>query len=53
MRFEAYIEHQLDKVEASDVTPEERQFMRRMMYTMYANPLKNKVAALSGCTVNA
>ena len=53
VRFEAYIEHQLDKVEASDVTPEERQFMRRMMYTMYANPLKNKVAALSGCTVNA
>lgn len=45
--FETYIEHQLDKVEASDVTPEERNFMREMMFTMYANPLKNKVAALN------
>ncbi len=44
--FETYIEHQLDKVEASDVTPEERDFMRKMMYTMYANPLKNKVTAI-------
>lgn len=53
VKFEAYIEHQLDKVEASDVTPEERQFMRRIIYTMYANPLKNKVAALAGNAIEA
>lgn len=46
--FEAYVDHQLDKVEATDVTAEEREFMKRMMYTMYANPLKNKVEASKG-----
>lgn len=44
-KFEAYINHQLDKVDVKDVSPEEREFMRRMMYTMYSNPLKNKIAA--------
>lgn len=44
-KFEAYINHQLDKVDVKDVTAEEREFMRRMMYTMYSNPLKNKIAA--------
>jgi len=44
-RFEAYIRHQLDKVDVADITDEERVFMSRMMYTMYSNPLKNKMAA--------
>lgn len=43
--FESYVEHQLDRVEADDVTVEERDFMRRMMLTMYANPLANQLAA--------
>ena len=43
--FNAYISAQLDRVEVSDVTPEEREYMRSMMLTMYANPLKNQLAA--------
>lgn len=46
-RFDRYIQGQLDKVEADDITAEEREFMRSMMLTMYANPLKNKLSALS------
>lgn len=41
--FDRYIEGQLDKVDIPDVTPEEREYMRNMMLTMYANPLKNKL----------
>ena len=44
-RFDAYIQGQLDKVEADDITPDEREYMRQMMLAMYANPLKNKLAA--------
>ncbi|MDE7375886.1 MAG: acyltransferase [Muribaculaceae bacterium] len=46
-KFDAYLDGQLDKAngEISDVTAEERDYMRRMMLTMYANPLKNKLAA--------
>ncbi len=43
--FEAYLEHQLDKVDVPDITPADREFMRKMMYTMYANPLENKIKA--------
>jgi hypothetical protein len=43
--FNDYIERQLDRVEVADVTAEERAFMRRMMLTMYANPLTNQLAA--------
>lgn len=49
-RFDAYIQGQLDKVEAEDVTPEERDYMRQMMLAMYANPLKNKLAAQAMCS---
>ena len=43
--FENYINTQLDKVELDDVTPDEREYMYSMMLTMYANPLKNQLAA--------
>ncbi|MDE6332452.1 MAG: acyltransferase, partial [Muribaculaceae bacterium] len=45
-RFDNYINGQLDKVDIADVSAEEREFMRHMMLTMYANPLKNQLAAL-------
>lgn len=45
--FDAYVDRQLDRVEAENVTPEEREYMRRMMLTMYANPLSNQLAAIS------
>lgn len=43
--FLAYIENQLDKVRLTDVSPLDRQYMREMMFTMYSNPLKNKLRA--------
>ncbi len=43
-----YFNRQLDKVDLSDVTEEERGFMWQMMLTMYANPLRNKLRALLG-----
>ena len=33
------------KVDVTDITPEEHSFMRRMMLTMYSNPLRNQLAA--------
>lgn len=43
--FDEYIARQLAKVEVDDITADEMQFMRSMMLTMYANPLKNQLAA--------
>lgn len=34
---------QLAKVDLDDITPDEMNFMRQMMLTMYANPLTNKL----------
>lgn len=49
--FTDYIEGQLSKVEitGSDISELDRSFMREMLLTMYANPLKNKLAADSKC----
>lgn len=44
-----YIEGQLDKIDAPDITIQERNFMRTYMYTMYANPLRNKLLATGFC----
>lgn len=44
-----YIETQLDKVDIEDLSDLDRHFMREMMLTMYANPLRNKLAAESHC----
>lgn len=52
-RFIAYVEHQLEKVDVKDISPDERYFMRMMMFTMYANPLKNKLEALDRCKQHA
>lgn len=43
--FDKYLEGQLDKVELPDITPDERDFMRQQILTMYANPLKNQLIA--------
>lgn len=43
-KFNEYINRQLDKVDVPDITAEERQYMREMMLTMYANPLKNQLS---------
>lgn len=44
--FENYINRQLSKVDLPNVTGEENSFMREQMLTMYANPLRNKLAAM-------
>lgn len=44
--FEEYIRGQLERVDVPDITPEEHCFMRQMILTMYANPVKNQLAAL-------
>lgn len=44
--FNSYIESQLGKVDLPDVSAEEREFMRDQIMRMYANPLRNKLAAL-------
>lgn len=41
-QFLQYVENQLDKVDVP-ATEEDRDYMRQMIYTMYANPLKNKL----------
>lgn len=43
-----YFNKQLDKVELTNVSVEERDFMMEMMLIMYANPLKNKLKAILG-----
>lgn len=45
--FEEYIDEQLDKVDLPDISSEDRAYMKEMMLTMYANPLKNKTNANS------
>lgn len=45
VRFEDYITSQLAKVDVPDITDDERSFMRATMLHMYANPLKNQIAA--------
>lgn len=47
--FKKYVDTQLAKVDVPDITPEEADFMRQTMLTMYANPLKNHLAAGGAC----
>lgn len=42
-RFVAYVENQLKKIDI-ETTEEEKEYMRNMIYTMYSNPLKNKLS---------
>lgn len=43
--FREYIDRQLDRVDLPDITDEERDYMHHMMLSMYANPVKNQLAA--------
>lgn len=45
-----YFNSQLDKVDLTDITSEDREYMWQIMLTMYANPLRNKLKALLGGT---
>lgn len=48
-QFNDYINRQLDRVDVPDVTADEREYMRGMILAMYANPLKNQIAAGGVC----
>lgn len=43
-----YFDTQLTKIDVENTTDEERAFMREMILTMYANPLKNKLKSILG-----
>lgn len=43
-----YFNRQLAKVDISDLSEEERNYMMEMMLVMYANPLKNKLKTILG-----
>lgn len=43
--FNKYAEAQLNKVDIDDINSEEREFMRKMLLTMYSNPVKNQLLA--------
>ncbi len=44
-RFDEYLSRQLDKVDLPDISEEERGFMKTRILEMYANPLRNRLAA--------
>ena len=46
-RAEEYVASRLAKVDLPHITDEEREYMRMMMLTMYANPVRNQEAARS------
>lgn len=43
--FDKYLNGQLDKVDVPDITPEEREYMRQTVLSMYANPVRNNRTA--------
>lgn len=43
--FDDYIHSQLAKVDVPELTDDDREYLYEMMLTMYANPLRNKIAA--------
>ncbi len=45
--FTEYINSQLDKVKLDSISSLDREYMHQMMLHMYANPLRNKLAASS------
>ena len=42
-KFMNYVENQLNKIDI-ETSEEEKDYMRNMIYTMYSNPLKNKLS---------
>lgn len=44
-KFDDYLTGQLNKVDVPDITPDELEYMRQLIMEMYANPLRNKLAA--------
>jgi hypothetical protein len=43
--FNSYADAQLAKVDVEHITDDEHEYMRKMLLTMYSNPVKNQLAA--------
>ncbi len=43
-----YVDAQIERMDVTDMTEEERDYVKTLLLTMYANPLKNKLKALLG-----
>lgn len=48
VQFDEYLERQISKIDLPDLTADEVDYLRRLLITMYANPLINKLKALLG-----
>lgn len=48
VQFDEYLERQISKIDLPDLTVDEVDYLRRLLITMYANPLINKLKALLG-----
>ena len=48
LEFMNYIEKQIKRMDVDDMNDEELDYVRHLLLTMYANPLKNKLRALLG-----
>ena len=48
--FTNYVEKQLNKVDLPNITPDDRNYMFEQIMLMYANPLRNKLAAIEVAT---
>lgn len=48
--FNTYVESQINKInDIGTISADERMFLRQMMFTMYANPLKNNIGVDTRC----
>lgn len=48
VKFDEYLDNQIEKIDLPDLTVEEVDYLRKLLVTMYANPLINKLKALLG-----
>lgn len=48
MKFEEYLNGQIAKIDVPGISAEEHEWLWKMMLTMYANPLKNKLKTILG-----
>lgn len=48
MKFNEYLDGQIAKIDLPDLQAEEVEYLHKLLLTMYANPLINKLKALLG-----
>lgn len=48
-KFDSYMTSQLGKTDIPELTDDDKEYLYRMMLTMYANPLRNNISAATSC----